>query len=324
MKSALALALLVVACVLSGCGGGGDEVAGSSSGTAMIVGTVTAPGVATSAAPENPAAYCQVTVENAQTRTRLGSGQADGVGQYSIGPIRSGQTIMVRATLRDGTQLKTRAQVRGGNCRADVDQDSTIAAAVVESLQDAGVTDEDLQGAAYDVCAQYQARTRYHYRTAGNIPPDFTNPDEVDQTAGELLEAATQAAIATAVATRTPGDCDNAVAMVEARLRAGDATATGWGAEVRRRLSVAMQNGRKFTAEEVAEAATAAVLGTVQSAGGDLVRNQFEQRIRHHYAGTMEGPEALEVLCASEGTPDQVRLKTQQQVRDCVNVLLAG
>jgi hypothetical protein len=119
-----------------------------------------------------------------------------------------------------------------------------------------------------------------------------------------------------------PAEVDKAV--VEARLRAGDATATGWGAEVRRRLSVAMQNGRKFTAEEVAEAATAAVLGTVQSAGGDLVRNQFEQRIRHHYAGTMEGPEALEVLCASEGTPDQVRLKTQQQVRDCVNVLLAG
>lgn len=325
MKSLLVLAvMLAVACVLSGCGGGGDENAASSASTAMVAGTVTAPAAATTAAAENPAAYCQVTVENAQTRTRLGSGQADGSGQYSIGPIRSGQTIMVRATLRSGVLLKARAQVRDGSCQADVDQDTTVAAAVVESLQAVGVTDEDLQGAAYGVCVQYQAQNRYRYRTAGNVPPDFTNPDEIRETAGELLDAATQAAMATAIATRSPGDCSNALAMVEARLRAGDATSAGWGAEVRKRLSVAMQKGRKFTVEEVAEAATAAVQGAVQTAGGDKVRHQFEQQIRHHYAGTMEGPEAVEVLCASDGTPDQLRLKTQQQVRDCVDALLGG
>lgn len=324
MKSLIAFgAVLAIACGLSGCGGG-DGISASSAGTAIVAGTVTAPTVATAATTENPAAYCQVTVENLQTRTRLGAAQADGAGRYSIGPIPSRQTIMVRATLLNGIQLKTRAQVRDGSCRADVDQDTTIAAAVTELLQGAGVTDEDLQGAAYGVCVQYQAQNRYRYRTAGNIPPDFADPDEIEEVAGELLEAATRATMALATRTRNAGDCDNAVAMVEARLRAGDATAAGWGAEVRRRLSLAMQNGRKFTTEEVVQAATAAILGTMQTAGGDQVRKQFEQHIRNHYAGAMEGPEAVEVLCISDGTPDQIRLQTRQHVRDCVDALLGG
>ena len=320
VKPILALTLtMLAASLICGCGGGGEEV----SATATLTGTVTAPAVTTAAA-ENPAAYCQVTVEQSQTRSRLGSAQADASGQYSIGPIRAGQTVMVRATLRDGSQLMTRAQLRDGSCAADIDQDTTLAATVVESLQDAGLVDEDLQETVSGVCAMYQARNRYRYRTAGDVPPDFTNPDEVDETAEDLLNAAAQEALAQAQATRTAPDCDNAAAMVEARLRQGNALAPAWGPQNRKRLSQAMQAGRQFSLDEVSQAGTVALLGTVTTAGGDKVRKQFEQQIQNHYAGDMEGPEAVEVLCIQDGTPDQVRLRTRDQLQTCVDALLGS
>ena len=327
---ALAMGAIALA-ALTGCGGGSGTAA-PNVGAATLEGYVYGPSVSTAtvdaAAADtaaNPAAFCQVSVERTRTRARIATTQTDATGHYYFGGLPANVDATVRATLGSGAQLMSRVRLHSRTQRADIDENTTMSAACQLQVGDADGTpadDEDLDQTVGQMCLQYQLQHRYQYRSGQQGPPDIGDPGDVADAAVDLLAAATDDAVTRARLTRRQQHCEDAVTMIQARLRQREGMSGLWDAETRRRAAEAMRLGRRITAGQLAEA-WSRVLGT-DVTQGDVARarDRLRERIHAFDGEQMEVPEGLGCPALGDPDMDHIRLRTQQQVRECLQILL--
>ncbi len=327
------LMLVAMVGLMAGCGGGGSSV--PAVGTSSVEGTVYEPATATRAVADSaagpnqgvPAGDCLVVAERARDRQRLRSTRTDAGGRYVMEGLMLGEDVLISAELPSGEQLMARLRIRNRQHQADITEDTTMAAACRQLLDEVGggpPEGDDVDEIVGQICWEYQDRHRYQYGHHGSMRPDFSDSGAVGDAAADLLAAATDDAVATALQTRLRADCEAAVNMVVARLRQRERMEFSWDVETRTQAAVAMQNRWQGAPEQVAEAASG-VLGC-QASAGDIVqaRDRLRERIREFQGDGMEAPEALGCLCLGDPDMDPLRLRTRDQVRQCLDGLLAG
>lgn len=328
----MALGAALLALVLAGCGGGGTEGVVPDVGTASLSGTVCEPaGVVTAAAGDGPAgepaANCPVEALRERDRARLRTGVTDGRGQYRFEGLPAGESVLVRARLRSGAQLMAQTRLRVGACQADVSEDTTLAA-VCRRLANGGeapVTAADLALADETAgeCAQFQARNRYRYGNREGCCPDFTDEQAVEEAAGDLLAAAADNALALARQTRAQADCERAATMLQARLNQLNRERLRVDGETATRIALALRLGTEITPERIAATLT-------RMLGQEITPEQARRALayaRAQVGGDSAGQaadicDAVAAACLGDGTPDQLRLRTAEQLRACVTDLL--
>lgn len=330
----MALGTALLALVLAGCGGGGGGGEGMvpDVGTASLSGTVYEPaGVVAAAAADGPAgepaANCPVEALRERDRAQLRTGVTDGRGQYRFEGLPAGESVLVRARLRSGAQLMAQTRVRVGECRADVSQDTTLAA-ICRRLANGGeapVTAADLALAdeAAGECAQYQARNRYRYGNREGCCPDFADDQSVAEAAGDLLAAAADQALALARQTRAQADCERAAIMLQARLNQLSRERLRVDGETQTRIALALRLGTGITPERIAATLT-------RMLGQEITPEQARRALayaRQQVGGDSAGQapdicDAVAAICLGDGTPDQLRLRTGEQLRACISNLL--
>jgi len=323
--------------VLGGCGGGGTGL--SSAETASVEGIVYAPAASTrsvelaAAGPGpgggmgEPAEGCLVIVERARDRQRLQTTTTGAGGAYAVEGLALGEDVLIQAELPSGEKLRARLRLQYQHQNCDVNEDTTMAAAVRQVLDEAGgapAAGDPLDESVGELCYEYQYQHRYQYGHHNGNGPDFSEPDAVTEAAVDLLAAATDAAVGTALQTRLRADCGNAVDMIVARLRQRERMEFSWDAETRTQAALAMQSGWQGTPEQVADAASG--VPGCQASAGDVVqaRDRLRERIREFQGVSLEAPEALGCLCLGDPDMDPLRLRTRDQVRECLDALIAG
>jgi len=327
MRSAVkdvAVATIILTALLAGCGGTGD--APSVVGSAGVEGTVYAPTVDTTCVTTAgaPCAGCQVIVEQTQTRRRLGQTQADGEGRYEFRGLNAGECVTIRARLENDANLRVRLRLRDGTCQGDIDEDTTMAAAAVEALEQAGTVDAFLDDTVQQVCSEYQNQYRYQYQRRQGQAPSFADEAEVADAGADLLAAATEGAVRRALQTRLRTDCEQAVAMVEARIRQQDGLQFGWDEETRAALGEAMRAARRISVQRAAQVAGDVLSTEVTQADICAARDRIRQRIAAFNGQEMEACECLAGLCLGQAEQVRARLRTRSQARRCASELASG
>jgi len=336
----MALGAALLALLLAGCGGGGGSGSAlPNAGTASLSGMVYQPAavgpaelVAAAAGPGaggEPAANCPVEALRERDRTQLRTGVTDARGQYRFEGLASGESVLVRARLRSGVQLMAQIRLRAGECEADVDEDTTLAA-VCRRLANGGeppLTQEDLALAdeAAQACTRFQARNRYRYGGREGRGPNFADEAAVEAAAGELLAAAADNALALARQTRAQADCEQAAIMLQARLNQLNRERLRVDGETRARIELALRLGTEIAPERIAATLTRMLGQEVTPEQARRALNYAHGLVGGESAG--EAPDicdAVACVCLGDGTGDQLRLRTREQLRTCVSDLLAG
>lgn len=329
----MALGATLMALLLAGCGGGGTEGVTPDVSTATLSGTVYAPaGLVTAAtgpgSGAEPAANCPVEALRERDRTQLRTGVTDGRGQYRFEGLAPGESVVVRARLRSGARLMTQTRLRAGECRADVDEDTTLAA-ICRRLANGGeapVTEGDLIRAdeVARECARYQARNRYRYANREGRCPDFADEQAVEGAAGDLLAAAANEALARARQTRARADCERAVIMLQARLNQLNRERLRLDGETAARIALALGRGTEVAPERIAAVLTRMLARGVTPEQARLALAHVRTLVGGHPPG--QAPDicdAVAAVCLGDGTPNRIRLLTGEQLRVCVDELVA-
>lgn len=338
MTCTVTAALLVL--LIAGCGGGGDAV-GPAPGadTAALSGTVYEPAAletqselftAQQAGERGvPSANCFVQVLRERDQAQLRTGTTDARGHYRFEGLPAGESVVVRARLRSGAELMAQARLRVGECRADVDEDSTLAT-ICRRLATGGeppTTEDDaaLSDTVAGACFQYQIQHRYRWAGRNGHGPDFADASDVERAAGELLGAATCNALALARQSRTQADCQQALIMLQARLSQVCRLRVRFDQQTRTHMAQALAAGTELAAERIAAALTR-ILGlevTPEQARRALARAQ--QLLCPEAGGTAADIcDAVAAACLGDGTQDHLRLRTRDQLRNYVTDLLAA
>ncbi|MGC9318581.1 MAG: hypothetical protein ACP5KN_11190 [Armatimonadota bacterium] len=311
---------------LAGCGGG-SPADDPGTPTASIEGTVYASAVQTSGidtaqlADPQPVGDCPVDVVRERDRERLRTGRTDDAGGYRFEGLPAGETVLVRARLRSGAQLQSRARLGEGGNQVDVSEDTTMAEACRALTAGGGEPDANQTQTIADVaeaCLRYQQQNRFRYGQRDGAPPDFSDQEAVEEAAADLLAAATDGAVREALQTRSREDCEKAVAMVWARLQQHLGEEAPWGEKAMQRLAEALQRRERVSGADVGNALRAALGENPGDAAGDQAR----ARIREIVQAFGDGAE-MEVLEATAGacTGEQLRLRTRAQVHAFLNAI---
>ena len=232
---------------------------------------------------------------------------------------------MVQAQLRGGARLMTRLQLRDGQCQADIDEDTTMAALCSRlALGPATAQTQEqrqLAGEVAEACLQYQAQHRHAYGQLGGEGPRFDDPADVEDAAGDLLAAAAGEALERAQRTRTEEACGHAVRMMLAHMQQVSGEEIPWNAQIMARLAAALRNGENVPVERVAHA-----LGTMlgqEIAAGPL--RQMLMRLRQCLGAPEQDPaglcEAVAAVCIADGTAAELRLRTRQRVQALIDAV---
>lgn len=316
---ALGALVAVIALVASGCGGGDTADGPGTVGTATIAGTVYAPSVTVAAvdvAQANsqgvPVSNCPVEVQTEPGGQRLASGATDAAGRYQFRGLSADTTVVVEARVPGVGPLMARAQLRDGSCRADVDEQTTLAVVCARH------GDREFAGEVADACLQYQARNGYRFGQTEGHRPDFADAGDVDEVAGTLLAAAAVDALERARDTRAEADCECAMHMLQAHLRERYENHTGWTEETVQRLAEALREG------SVTEERAAGVLSRVMQR--QITAEQVQRALRYLWERLgidaperdPEVPEVVAALCVASGESQTIRLQTQAQVQALV------
>lgn len=320
----LLVSTLVTTGLLAGCGG-----ASSGAPDVTLMGVVHEPAAEVSAltAAATPAGNCQVIARQARTQAQLGSTRSDAQGNYTLSGLPLGEDVEITAALPSGDLLRTRLRLRDQTCQADLTEDSTMAAACRRLMDSTTVSptqdDQTVDETVGQVCYEYQLQHRYMYRQQQGLRPNFSDPAEVEAAAEDLLASATQAAVNNALQTRTQAAGESAVNMVVAMLRYQEHLQFSWTAETRTQAALALRNQTRRSSGQVAAAAST-TLGTPVTPGGvEQARDRLRQRLRVFDGASLEVLEACACLCLGDADMDQIRLRTQDQVRTCLNLLVA-
>jgi len=323
----------LLAVVLGGCGGGtgGGSEPESVAQSASVQGTVYAPSVSAAAAGQgqtgSPAGDCQVTARRLRDGKSLGTTRTDGAGRYRLQGLPAGEEAVIDAVLRTGERLRTRLRLQDGSCTANVDEDTTMAAACRELLDGASEEPEGTEALDEELieglCNQYQTRHRYQYGGLGGRRPDLTSPEAQAGAADELLVAAGNAAVERARTARSESNCLAAIQMAMACLRAGEAMGYTWDEETQRTMARAMAEGRVLQVRDVAAVASRVMDGTVSE--GDLLqlRRQLRQRLEAFAGDAMDPLQAMACLSLRHQATNRAPAASREQARECLQALLA-
>lgn len=320
-----------LAFVLSGCGGGGDMAGGSGTvGVASVTGTVYAPevttaevGTAQTGGTGDPVPNCPVEVSTEPGGQRLASGSTNSAGQYHFGGLPANVTVIVEANVPGTGPLMTRLQLRDGSCRADVTEETTLAAVCARYAwgQGTGPGDQELAGDVAEACLQYQAQNGYRFRQGEASGPDFGNPEDVDGVALELLAATAEGALERARTTRDSQDCERAVQMMLAQLRARNENRLEWTEQLMNRLTEALRQG-SVSEEHVARVMSRIMNRTVTAEQVQHALAYMWQRLgMDEPDGDPEVVEAVAAMTMASGDGQILRLQTQTQVQAMVQML---
>ncbi len=329
MQTVLMMTVAVAALVVAGCGGGGGDAIAPTSGV-TLTGTVLTSGMVTASAVdkqagEAPVPDCPVTVERLRDRQRLDEGQTDGEGRFRFEGLPAGEQLTVRAHLGNGEELQARVQLRSGNCQAEVSEATTLAAACQQALGDAGTLSAEeaaVVATAAGACERYQRQNGFAYEGSNGQRPDFSNAGEVNLAAMAALTEATSEALQLARQTRAAGDCQAAADLMAAMLQARKHMSFMWSEQVRHRVAQALADGLGISDEDLAGAAGEALGVPVAVQTMAQVRERVRAMLHEGTGGEMDAVEALAGLCIGDG--DQLRLRTREQVRTCVEALLTA
>ncbi|NLO08149.1 MAG: carboxypeptidase regulatory-like domain-containing protein [candidate division WS1 bacterium] len=320
------------ALLLTGCGGGGGGSADGPGGTdtASLTGTVYAPAVQVAGvgpAQDGPAGIpvpnCPVEVRTEPGGQRLASGTTDGNGRYAFYGLEVGQRVMVEARINGQIPFMAQARLRDGTCEADVTEGTTMAAicARISRGDGTGADADGVSDAVLQECLQYQARNGYRYGQSESRRPDFTDPEDVQQSAGALMTAAAEEALARARSSRSESDCTGATQMMLAQLRARGQNRLEWDTQLMNRLTEALQRG-PVTEEQVAHVLSRVMNRNVTA---EQVRQAVaEMRQQLGFGQVDRDPEVVEVVAAmtmNAGAGQQLRLQTLAQVQAMVQML---
>ena len=322
------MSIVVGALVAAGCGGGGEALGPVPSGT-TLEGLVSTSGLSPAAnvdVAQVPAADCQVTVERARDGWQIADGRTDDQGRYRFTGLPAGEEALVRARLRSGERLRTRLTLRDGTCRADVNEETTLADECRQLSAGGGppvdANERQVAEVASGECLRYHEQHRYQYGELGGSPPDFSDDQAIGAAALALLDAATGDALTRARQTQRLQECQGAVTMVAASLRAHQEAQFTWSEQVRQQTALALQQGQSFTPQQVAQAAGSALGEPVDGAAVERMRQRIRATLRRAGAAELDPVEALVGLCMGDGSGDRLRLRTNEQARQCLQLLL--